>query len=121
MKTAEAEAIVAAAKQQAESMGKPVSICVVDTAGLTMALVRSGDPGAMTSAIAEGKAAASAFTGRDSAQLAEMAQRVPAIVNALTTRMGGRFVALQGAVVLTRDGEIAGAVGVSGATSEEDE
>ena len=42
-------------------------------------------------------------------------------MSALSTRLGGRFLALQGAVVLTEDGDAAGAVGVSGATAEEDE
>ncbi len=76
---------------------------------------------AFTAVVAEGKAAASAFMGRDSVQLQGMAERSPAIVAALTTRLGGRFVAHQGAVVLVRDGEVAGAVGVSGASAEEDE
>ena len=79
------------------------------------------DPAPFTAVVAEGKAAASAFTGRDSGQLQGMADNYPSLVSALSTRLSGRFVALQGAVVLMQDGEVAGAVGVSGATAEEDE
>ena len=121
MKVADARKIMDAAKKQAVAMDKAVSIIVVDAAGIPILLDKNGEPGAFTSVVAEGKAAASAFTGRDSAMLAQMAERVPALIGALGTRLGGRFVALQGAVVLMRDGDIVGAVGVSGATSEEDE
>ena len=121
MKVADARKIIDAAKKQAVAMDKAVSIIVVDAAGIPILLDKNGEPGAFTSVVAEGKAAAAAFTGRDSAMLAQMAERVPALISALSTRLGGRFVALQGGVVLMRDGDIVGACAVSGATSEEDE
>jgi uncharacterized protein GlcG (DUF336 family) len=50
-----------------------------------------------------------------------MAQSLPLIINSLMIRYEGRFVPAQGGVVVRDGGEVVGAVGVSGATSEEDE
>ena len=121
MKTVEAQAILAAARKHAEDMGKVVTICVIDAAGLMMAFERVGDPGAFTSAMAEGKAVGAAFLGRNSADFEAMQERVPGGVQAIIARSGGRAIPRQGAVPLFRDGNVMGAVGTSGATSEEDE
>ena len=96
MKSDDAKRILEAARARATSMGKAVTIIVVDTAGVPVVLERVDDPPAFTAVVAEGKAAASAFTGRDSAQLQGMAENYPSLVSALSTRLGGRFLALQG-------------------------
>ena len=121
MKVADARKIIEAAKKQAETMDKAVSIIVVNAAGVPILLEKNGEPPAFTSVVAEGKAAGSAFTGRDSAMLAQMQERVPAMIAAMIARQGGRFLALQGAVPLMQDGEVVGAVGVSGASSADED
>ena len=122
MKTETARRMLEASRAKAAEIGKSVSVAIVDTAGVLVLLERMNDAPAFTSVVAEGKASASAFSGRDSAGLATMAQNVPALTNAMAARLNGRFVPLQGAVVIRdADNEIAGAIGVSGATSEEDE
>jgi len=121
MQTQEARRILDAARAEAEKMGKPVTIVVVDSTGAPVVMERLDGTAPMTTMIAEGKAAGSAFTGRDSSLLKAMADNVPAIAAAVGARLGGRFVAVQGAVVLKKGGAVVGAVGVSGATSEEDE
>ena len=121
MKSDDARRMLEAARKQAVEMQKAVSIVVVDTQGIPVALERVGDPAAFTTVVAEGKASAAAFTGRDSAQLQGMAERFPAMVTSLATRLGGRFMPVQGAVVLTDASGVVGAIGVSGATAEEDE
>lgn len=121
MKTEDAERILAASRAKANEMGKAVTIIVSDATGAPMALVRLDGTPPMTTMVAEGKAAAAIFTGRDSALVKTMADNNPAIANAVRERLGGRFMAVQGAVVLKRDGAVVGAVGVSGATSQEDE
>jgi uncharacterized protein GlcG (DUF336 family) len=65
----------------------------------------------------------SAFTGRDSAMLERMAADASPVYHAIEEQLlGRRFVPRQGAVpVVTKDGTVVGGVGVSGATSEEDE
>ena len=121
MKSQAARQIMEAARERAEEVGKPVSVAIVDAGGTLMAMERLGDAPSATVMVAEGKAVASAVMGRDSGRLEAMAQSLPTIINSLTIRYGGRFVPAQGGVVIRDGGEVAGAVGVSGATSEEDE
>ena len=121
MKSQAARQIMDAAREKAEEVGKPVSVTIVDAGGTLMAMERLGDAPSATVMVAEGKAVASAVMGRDSGRLEAMAQSLPTIINSLTIRYGGRFVPAQGGVVIRNEGEVAGAVGVSGATSEEDE
>ena len=121
MKTEDAQRMLDAARAEAKKMGKAVTIVVVDGSGAPVVLERLDGTAAMTTLVAEGKAGASVFTGRDSALLKAMADNNPALAAAVAQRLGGRFMPLQGAVVLRRDGEVVGAVGVSGASSEEDE
>ena len=121
MKTADVASVMAAAKAEAAKVGKDVAITVIDGAGVCLGLERVGDPGTFTSVVADGKANAAVMMGRDSSQLAAMAERAPMIVSAMITKAGGRFVAVAGGVLIMRNGEAAGAVGVSGATAEEDE
>jgi uncharacterized protein GlcG (DUF336 family) len=110
-----------AARDKAEEIGKPVSVAIVDAGGALMALERLNDAPSATVLVAEGKAVASAVMGRDSGRLEAMAESLPSIINALMMRYDGRFVPAQGGVVIRQGGEVLGAVGVSGATSEEDE
>lgn len=121
MKLDDARRLVEAARAKAAELGKPMSIAVVDTAGALVFFERHSGAAPHTAAFAEGKAVASAYTGRDSIRLAYMTQ-TPALANTLTERLNGRFLPVQGGIVL-RDsaGEIAGAIGVSGASVDEDE
>lgn len=121
MQTADVTRVIEAAKVEAVKIGTPVTITVLDLAGVTLGLERWGDPGTFTSIVADGKANGALTMGRDSSQLEAMAERAPAVVNALIARTGGRFVAVAGAVLLKQGEVIVGAVGVSGATAEEDE
>jgi uncharacterized protein GlcG (DUF336 family) len=110
-----------AARDKAEEIGKPVSVAIVDSGGSLMALERLGNAPSATVVVAEGKAVASAVMGRDSARLEAMADSLPTIINALMIRYGGRFVPAQGGVAIREGANVVGGIGVSGATSEEDE
>ena len=122
MKTEDARKALEAARAEATKMGKAVTVVVVDNTGTMVILERLNNANPFTAIVAEGKAVASATMGRTSAQIAETAKVYPALVQSMVTRLGGRFMALQGAVpVLDASGAILGAVGVSGAASEEDE
>jgi uncharacterized protein GlcG (DUF336 family) len=110
-----------AARLKATEIGKPVSVAVVDAGGMLMALERLNDAPSATVLVAEGKAVASAVMGRDSSRLEAMAESLPSIINSLMMRYGGRFVPAQGGIVIRQAGEVIGGIGVSGATSEEDE
>jgi len=121
MNSENARRILEAARAKAAEIGKPVSLAIVNAGGTLVALDRFNDPPSFTLQVAEGKAVASAVMGMDSGRVAGLAQNLPAITNALAARHAGRFVAHQGAVVVRDGSGVAGAIGVSGATSEEDE
>ena len=121
MKSHTARLMMDAARDKASEVGKPVSVAIVDAGGSLMALERLGDAPSATVMVAEGKAVASAVMGRDSGRLEAMAASLPTIISSLTIQYHGRFVPAQGGVVVRDGGEVVGAVGVSGATSEEDE
>jgi uncharacterized protein GlcG (DUF336 family) len=121
MRSQSARRMMEAASEKAAEIGKPVSVAIVDTGGNLMSLERLGDAPSATVMVAEGKAVASAVMGRDSGRLEAMAQSLPLIINSLMMRYEGRFTPAQGGVVVKDGSEVIGAVGVSGATSEEDE
>jgi uncharacterized protein GlcG (DUF336 family) len=112
-----------ASRAKATEIGKPVSVAVLDASGCVVVLERLNDAPPFTAVVAEGKAAASTITGRDSATLVGMQTNAPNVFAAVQARMQGqRFAPHQGAVpVRDSRGDLVGAVGVSGATSEEDE
>ena len=66
-----------------------------------------------------GKAVASAIFGQPSGELESRADRP--VFRALQIQMGGRLIMGQGAVPIMRDGDLIGACGVGGGTSQEDE
>jgi uncharacterized protein GlcG (DUF336 family) len=121
MKSDEARRMLDAARAEAAKIGKSVSIAILDAGGLMMAFERYNDAPPFTAVIAEAKASASVFMGRDSGALAGFATNAPAIMAAASARLQGRFAPHQGAVVIRNDAGVYGAIGVSGATSEEDE
>src|SRR6266511_1594945 len=121
MKSEEAKHMMDAARAEATKLGKSVSIAILDGGGLMMAFERYNDAPGFTAVVAESKASASAFMGRDSGALEAMATNAPGVMSAVSARLQGRFAPRQGAVVIRNDNGIYGAIGVSGATSEEDE
>ena len=121
MKTEVARRMLEAARVEATRMEKAVSVAIVDATGTLVLLERVNDAAGFTAVVAEGKACASAFSGRDSGQMEGLAERYPQLATSLTVRAGGRLVLLQGALVLTDESGTIGAIGVSGASAEEDE
>jgi uncharacterized protein GlcG (DUF336 family) len=121
MDTVTARRMMDAARASALELGKGVSIAIVDAGGNLICMERVNDAAPATTFIAEGKAVASVMMGRDSGKLAFMQENFPTILQAVSQRVGGRFLAVQGAVVVLNGKATEGAVGVSGATSEEDE
>jgi glc operon protein GlcG len=117
-----AKRVMAAAGAKAEGMGLGVCIAIVDISGAMVLFERFGNVASYTAAIAEGKAAGSAFTGRDSAMLEQMMTSGGPVFDAIAKQLDGRrFVPRKGAVPLANASGIFGAIGVSGASSDEDE
>jgi uncharacterized protein GlcG (DUF336 family) len=121
MRTEEARRMMDAARTKATEVGKPVTIAIVDAGGTLMMLERFMDAVPSSAMTAEGKAVASALTGRASVLLMEMARNGSPMIQIVSQRANGRFMAQQGAVPVVDQGSVVGAVGVGGATSEEDE
>ena len=116
---ADAEIILGAAKDHANSLGIKVSICVVDARGDLLALIRMDGARFYTTDVARGKATVSAMFGRPSAAFAERANSP--VFQSLNQMQQGRLVFGQGAIPVTKGEEIIGAVGVSGGSSQQDE
>ena len=121
MKTEDARRMLDACRAKATEMGKAVSVAIMDAGGSMVVFERVNNAPPFTAYVAECKAAGSAHTGMPSANLAGMAERLPSLAATIGSRLNGRFIALQGAIPLRRDGDLIGSIGVSGATSEEDE
>ena len=121
MKNEDAKRVLAAAVAKAESLGRKVSIAVVDGAGTLLVFERATGADPFTASLAEGKAATAAYTGRDTKRMQGMAETRPYLVAPLVKRLGERFLPIEGGVpIRDADGTVLGAVGVSGAASEED-
>lgn len=111
-----AKRVMLAAGAKAEEIGKPASIAIVDIAGTMVLFERFNNASSWTALVAEGKATGSAFTGRDSARLAESPS--PRLAEMLA---GRRYIPAQGAVPLVDSTGIIGGIGVSGSSPQEDE
>jgi uncharacterized protein GlcG (DUF336 family) len=121
MNNQDAKRVLAAAVAKADELGRKVSIAVVDAAGTMLVFERATGANPFTASLAEGKAATAAYTGRETQRMQGMAETRPYLVAPLVKRLGERFVPVEGGVpILAEDGAVIGAVGVSGAASEED-
>jgi len=115
----EANRIVAGAVAKAQQLNIKISAAVVDAGGRLVAF------GRMNNAIwagvygSQGKAVASVAFGRASGEMQARAdQPTP---RGIAARSGGEMIMGQGAVPIVRNGEVIGACGVGGGTSQEDE
>jgi glc operon protein GlcG len=112
-----AQHVLQAAQKEATARGWPGVIAVVDQAGLTIAMVRMNDAAILAGVeLAPGKARTAALFRRPTSAL-ENAINGPRAA-AITAR---GFVMMTGGVPIVEDGQIVGAIGVSGDTPEHDE
>ena len=116
---AEAVKMCDAAIVKAEELGIKIAVTVVDS-GMNLVAEHKMD-GTLILAIegSRGKAVASVIFGQPSGELEGRADRP--VMRSLQIQMNGRFIMGQGALPILRDGELIGACGVGGGTSEEDE
>ena len=99
-----------------------LSVVVLDSGGHPIAMKREDGSEFLRPEIAMAKAWGALGMGLPSRLLHERAMKLPVFMTALTDISGGRLVALPGGVIIRNaDGEILGAVGVSGDVSEPDE
>jgi uncharacterized protein GlcG (DUF336 family) len=115
----EAQRIISAAEHKAQEMGLPMNIAVMDAGRNLVAFHRMDGAWVASIDIAIDKAFTSAGRGLTTRKIGEMAQPGQPLFGINTTN-GGRIVIFAGGIPLTRDGEVVGAIGVSGGTVDED-
>jgi uncharacterized protein GlcG (DUF336 family) len=115
----EAQRVLSAAERKAQQMGQPMNIAVMDAGRNLVAFHRMDGAWVASTDIAIDKAFTSAGRGLTTRKIGEMAQPGQPLFGINTTN-GGRIVIFAGGIPLMRDGEVVGAVGVSGGTVDED-
>ncbi len=123
MPLAAADNIIDAALAAGTAAGMvPLTVVVLDAGGHTVALKRQDGSGILRVDIAMGKAWGALGMGIPSRTIRDRLGERPAFQGALVGASHGRFVPVPGGVlVLNGDGQVIGAVGISGDTSEKDE
>jgi uncharacterized protein GlcG (DUF336 family) len=123
VKLAQASTIVDAALKKGRDTGcAPLTVAVLDAGGHLVAFKREDKSGILRFDIAFGKAWGSLGMGFGSREFVERSQKMPVFTGVLSVLSQGRLVPVPGGVLI-RDaaGDIVGAVGVSGDTSDKDE
>ena len=113
---AQAQGALEAAEAAAVEMGIGLTCAVVDARGTLVALARMDNARYFTANVAVGKARASAAFGAPSGALTNVGS-----LGLGEVIEGGSMLFLQGAVPISTDGQPIGAIGCSGAASEQDE
>jgi len=118
-----ARTIIAGARAHASSAGfKPLTIVVLDAGGHVVAVEREDGSSMKRFEIGFGKAYGALSLGMGSRSIMGRAEQQPYFVAAVTSAVGGTLVPVPGGVLVRDDGgDLVGAVGVTGDTSDNDE
>jgi uncharacterized protein GlcG (DUF336 family) len=104
---------------KAREMGVQISLAVVDEFGQLVQMDRMDGASLMSPDIAEAKAVTALNFRRATSLVAQ--QINPDILRSIQASVHFNILAAAGGVPIYREGELAGAIGVSGATGEQDE
>ena len=116
----EAQSVIQAALEKAKEIGQPMNVAVVDNGRNLKAFARMEDAWLGSIDIAINKAFTSASFQMPTQDLTEMTQPGQPLYGLEATNQG-RVVIFAGGIVLMRGDEIAGAIGVSGGTVDQDQ
>jgi uncharacterized protein GlcG (DUF336 family) len=117
---AQAEAVVEACKAEALAVGQPMNIAVVDDGGNLVAFAAMDGTKLVGVDISQKKALTAVYFQADTRDLAPLVQPGQPLFGIESTT-GGRLVVFGGGVLLQgADGQVAGGVGVSAGTVEQD-
>lgn len=119
----QARAIVEATLKEGRALGlKPISVAVLDAGGHMIAFAREDKSSNLRPQIAIAKASGALALGVSSRAIGEMAIERPTFINAVAGLNPAGIVPAAGGVLIHGGaGEIIGAVGVTGDTSDNDE
>jgi uncharacterized protein GlcG (DUF336 family) len=123
MKLEMARQLVAEARAAGERRGlKPLSVVVLDAGGQVRAFEREDGASNARFEIAFGKANGALALGMGSRALMARAEQQPYFIDAVAGAIGGALIPVPGGVLVqTEEGELIGAIGVTGDTSDNDE
>ncbi|MGW2823949.1 GlcG/HbpS family heme-binding protein [Streptomyces sp. NPDC001443] len=118
-----AEEIIAAVHHRAQSLGKAVSVAVVDAGGFVVAIRRPDGARPLTPDIARAKAYTAAVMQRPGPMLKKWQESQPVFFSQLSQLPGAALpiMAAEGSVTIKKDGEIIGGLGIAGGTADEDQ
>jgi uncharacterized protein GlcG (DUF336 family) len=120
---AHATVVVDKALAQGRSLGlPPLTVAVLDGSGCLVCFKREDGSSLLRPEIAQAKAWGALGMGMGSRALAQRASVQPAFISAVNALAGGRLIPVPGGVLIrSSDKSIVGAVGITGATSDQDE
>jgi uncharacterized protein GlcG (DUF336 family) len=120
---AHATNIVDRALEHGRSLGlPPLTVAVLDAAGCLVSFKREDGSSLLRPDIAQAKAFGALGMGIGSRAIAARAAVAPAFVSAVNALAGGRLIPVPGGVLIRSSSKaIIGAVGITGANSDQDE
>lgn len=118
-----ADRIIEEAFQEGQRQGfQPLCVAILDAGGHLLALKRDERASLLRPQIASGKASSVLGMGFGGRELARRAELMPGFFSALGNLAGGNMLPVPGGVLIRNEaGEIIGAIGISGDTSDNDE
>src|SRR2546423_3994722 len=117
---AEATKLISDARGKAGQLDIRITVAVVDEGGLLIALERMDGGSPLSPQIAEAKAVGAVMLHRDGAALAELAKDRPGFFSVADRLVRVPIVPGLGSLLVKRDDQVVGAVGVSGGKPEQD-
>jgi uncharacterized protein GlcG (DUF336 family) len=116
---ASALAVIEAARKQAEKIGVPMNIAVVDAGANLVAFARMDGAWLGSIQIAQDKAFTARAFNMTTKELAKISQPGDPVFG-IHVSHGGRVVIFPGGIPLKADGKVVGAIGVSGGMPNQD-
>jgi len=109
-----------AAEEEALRIGAPMALAVVDAGGSLVAFRRMDGASLIAGATVPAKARTAVYFGKPTAEVLERARIHPRVYQSFLTAADEALVYSMGGLPVVVDGTIAGGVGASGGTGEED-
>jgi glc operon protein GlcG len=116
----EAQDVIGRAHAKATELGIRVTVAVVDEGGLLIALGRMDGATPLSPQVAEAKAVGAAMLYRDGGGLAELAKERPGFFSVADRLVRVPIVPGLGSLLIRRDSQVLGAIGISGGRPEQD-
>lgn len=108
--------------EAAKNKFNPLTVVVLDCGGHIKAIKRQDNASFLRPEIALGKAWGALALGANSRDLQDLATNRPAFMNSLATLAGGKIMPVPGGMLIAdASGELVGAIGITGDTSDHDE